>query len=121
MRQMKHLLILFVIVAALTGCTTPPPAPPPPPPREPHIAPHYGHVSRINQIDGYVILECTYLPTTGEVITLYRDRNKRVSSRVRVNSNSSSHWVAADIVEGNPMIGDWFLGATEGPNNQQRP
>jgi len=114
---MTRALILLLIAAGLAGCATTKPPPEQPVPSEPHIAPHYGHVSRVNQTDGYVILECTFLPSAGEEITLYRDRSKRVSSRVRVNSVSSGHWVAAEIVEGNPMIGDWFLGAAKDPNH----
>ena len=70
----------------------------------------YGRVVRVNDADRYVVLECTFLPTAGEEITLFRDHEKRVRSRVRVGTVASMHWVAAEILEGYPQPGDWFIG-----------
>lgn len=115
---MKRSLILIALLIA--GCATPKPPPAQVLRREPYVVAQYGHVSRVNSAEGYVILECTFLPTAGEEITLYRYRNKEISSRVRVNDLSSGRWVAADILEGNPMAGDWFIGKPADSQNQQR-
>ncbi len=70
----------------------------------------YGRVVRVNAAERYVVLECTFLPSAGEEITLFRDQERRVRSRVRVGTVGSGHWVAADILEGYPQPGDWFIG-----------
>jgi len=72
----------------------------------PYLVPRHGTVVRVNPRDRYVVLECTHLPIPGEVITLYRE--ERVSANVRAGRVASDRYVAADIIEGEPMAGDWF-------------
>jgi len=85
----------------------------------PYIIPQHGRVVRINPEERYVILECTVLPIEGEVITLYR--NNRVSGKVRAGRQSSGKFVAADIMEGDPITGDWFRGITADSSNRIQP
>jgi len=108
----SHLALLAVISLTLgAGCaSTKPKAPETGIINQPVAFDLYGRVVRVNEADRYVVLECTFLPSVGEEITLFRDQEKRVRSRVRVATVGSGHWVAADILEGYPQPGDWFIG-----------
>jgi hypothetical protein len=95
----------------VAGCAGPRAAAPSPAgAAEPIAHDRYGRVVRVNDPGGYVVLECTFLPSVGEEITVFRDRERRIRSRVRVGSIASGHSVVADILEGHPMPGDWFIG-----------
>ena len=102
---------------AASGCaSTGGPAKPAPP--EPHVNPMRGQVVRINPESRYVVLECTVLPSEGEVITLYGV--DRTSSRVRVTAQRTGRFVVADIMDGWPAQGDGFRGDGTTNNQQQR-
>lgn len=108
----RHLATLFAInLTLVAGCaSTKPKTTEAPVINQPVAFDLYGRVVRVNEAERYVVLECTFLPRAGEEITLFRDQEKRVRSRVRVGTAGSSHWVAADILEGFPQPGDWFVG-----------
>lgn len=107
----RRLACAAVCMLLAAGCTGPRAAAPPSPgATEPVAHDRYGRVVRVNDPGGYVVLECTFLPSVGEEITVFRDRERRIRSRVRVGSIASGHWVVADILEGHPMPGDWFVG-----------
>ncbi len=106
-----RLAVIAVGGLLLAGCTGPRAAAPlPAGAAEPVAHDRYGRVVRVNDPGGYVVLECTFLPSVGEEITVFRDRERRIRSRVRVGSIASGHWVVADILDGYPMPGDWFIG-----------
>lgn len=107
---MIRLLLLFAVLAA-SGCATGKPARPlaDETPR-PQMHDRHGRVVRVEPAGGYVVLECTFLPSAGEEITLFRDREGKVRSRVRASARASGSWVVADIIEGEPRPGDWYIG-----------
>ena len=107
MKQLARCLLLAAACVMLTACrsgrvaeaaATDGP--------QPYVVARHGTVVRVNPVDRYVVLECTHLPIPGEVITLYRE--ERVSANVRAGRVASDRYVAADIIEGEPMEGDWF-------------
>jgi len=104
-------LLMLGLALILSSCAHPA-ANVRPAPGEPRVAARHGRVVRVNLPGEYVILECTFLPSAGEQITLRRDN--RVVSQVRIGAYSSGHFVSADIVEGIPMAGDWFYLETIG-------
>lgn len=111
---MNRIFLCAVMVLLSCGCRTekqPGPAP--------HLVPQHGKVVRINPVERYVILECTVLPIEGEVITLYRD--KRISGKVRAGRQTSGRLMSADIIEGEPMAGDWFRGSSANSHNRIQP
>ncbi len=103
--------LVFVMALLAAGCASNKPSiPVADPANQPQVHELHGKVVRVNENDGYVVLECTFLPSTGEELTVFRDRDRQIRSRVRVGSVSSGRWVVADIIEGRPMPGDWFIG-----------
>jgi len=111
---MSRIFLYFLTAIVLCGCRTHENLS-----QTPYIIPQHGQVVRINPEERYVILECTVLPIEGEVITLYR--NKRISGKVRAGSQTSGKYVAADILEGEPMTGDWFRGTSAHSLNRTQP
>lgn len=101
----KSLLALALGTSLLLGCAhtktvkagaaETPPAP---------AGPALGEVIHVNREQGYVILECTALPSTGEVIKVYR--NQRDIGRVRVTGPVYNVFVACDALDGEVRQGD---------------
>ncbi len=113
--MMKPLLLILTLLVA--GCaTTPPGTLPTVNDSAPYLSPHYGRVVRVNVEDRYVILECSLLPNPGQLITLYR--NKEQSGVVQVQIHRSGNHAAADVLEGFPMVGDWYV-LTQTVSNKQ--
>ncbi|HMP89054.1 MAG TPA: hypothetical protein PJ991_02575 [Kiritimatiellia bacterium] len=104
---MRWILIIVSFALITGGCATRSGVNKAPPALEPRIAASYGRVVRINPQDRYVILECNVLPDSGREIMLYRDQ--RAVGRVKIADYRSGNWVAADIINGTIMSGDWFM------------
>lgn len=63
-----------------------------------------GKVCRARHELGYVVVECVSLPLADEEATVYRDG--QAVARVRLTGPSRAPFVAADIIEGLPEVGD---------------
>jgi len=111
---MTRIFLYFLSAAVICGCSTDGNLT-----QNPYMIPQHGRVVRINPEERYVILECTVLPIEGEVITLYRE--KRISGKVRTGRQTSGKFIAADILEGDPMTGDWFRGTSAHSLNRTQP
>lgn len=114
MIRTRHFLSLAAI-ALLTGCATTkaPPRNETPALAEPYLVLQYGRVVRVNAAERYVVLECAVLPKAGQRFTLYRDQQP--VAVVSVSSIMSGKHAAANMEEGVPRVGDWFM------SDQQRP
>lgn len=101
----------------LAGCVTMKPPPPPqsaePALAEPYLVLQYGRVVRANAAERYVILECAVLPNEGQRFTLYREQQP--VAVVRISNIKSGKHAAANVEEGAPRVGDWFM------QDRQRP
>ncbi|MFH0954378.1 MAG: hypothetical protein V1873_08620 [Verrucomicrobiota bacterium] len=63
-----------------------------------------GRVMHVNERDGYVILRCESLPSPGEEARVYRGEQR--VGRLSITGPGHSLFMAADIIEGAPQIGD---------------
>lgn len=63
-----------------------------------------GKVCRARHELGYVVVECVSLPLADEEATVYRE--DQAVARVRLTGPSRMPFVAADIIEGLPEVGD---------------
>jgi hypothetical protein len=119
MRLPLQFLLLFGIVA-LAGCATSqaPPRNETPALDEPYLVYQYGRVVRVNLPQRFVVLECAVLPNEGQRFTLLRDQ--RPVAVVRVSRIMSGKHAAADIEEGSPTVGDWFMQDQRRPTTNER-
>jgi hypothetical protein len=104
----KTPILLALCIPLLGGCAHGNPAKPATPvagseqPAAP--GPSFGQVIHVNREEQYVILECTALPSTGEVIKVYR--NEEAVGRLRVTGPAYNVFVACDAVDGDVRQGD---------------
>ena len=63
-----------------------------------------GRVIRVNPADRYVVLECGLAPPVGASVDLMRDG--QVAARVRATAMRWGPYVAADVEQGDPAVGD---------------
>jgi hypothetical protein len=112
--------LLAGLMAVLSGCATPGKPESPRPGPQPYFAAYHGRVVRYNPHERYVILECTRLPKEGENITLFR--NNQSVAQVVAYGRPSGSWIAANVMDGTPVIGDWFMkDPTEARTREQTP
>lgn len=114
-------LLLLIGITALTGCVSlkaPPPASESPPLNEPYLVLQYGRVVRVNLADRFVVLECAVLPNEGQRFTLMRDQQP--VAVVRVSHIMSGKHAAANIEEGSPAVGDWYMLDQQRPTTNER-
>lgn len=63
-----------------------------------------GKVIRVNAEQAYVLVECAVLPNAGEEARVLRGEHE--VGRVRFSGPFSFPYATADVVEGQPMVGD---------------
>jgi hypothetical protein len=63
-----------------------------------------GVVRQVRSAMGYVVLECVSLPLQGERVTVYR--HGVPAAHLQVNGPVRMPYAAADILDGNPEVGD---------------
>lgn len=97
---MKRGFYLCVVALGLAGCVSPPPPAPgvltPPAPG--------GSIVRVNSRDGYVVAECSLLPSPGEEATVFV--GDQPVGRLRFTGRSRMPYAVADLVEGRAQTGD---------------
>ncbi len=98
---------MFIACAlATTGCSSPGPQKVEPSAEAAPVTagPSLGEIIHVNRELGYVVLNCTALPTIGEEIRVFRGEHP--VGRVRVTGPVRDVFAAADIVEGDARQGD---------------
>lgn len=98
---MRGALLAGALVFA-GGCATPP-TPVPPPPAPPRVQ---GTLIRVNSAAGLVVAECAILPSPGEEARVLRD--DRAVGRIRFTPPARFPYMTADVLDGQPMVGDVF-------------
>jgi len=79
-------------------------------PEEPQEAPigsEIGMIVRVNETDRYVIVNCRRLPSQGEEAKVIR--NEWQAGSIRFAGPSHRPFASADIVTGQPKVGDLVL------------
>jgi hypothetical protein len=101
MSAARRLLLSCALLLA-GGCATKPPGLPPPatPPRV------QGTLIRVNRAAGLVVAECAILPSPGEEARVLRD--DRAVGRIRFTPPARFPYMTADVLDGEPMVGDVF-------------
>lgn len=94
--------LIMTVAIASAGCRAPRVALESPP--EMRLFPE-AEVIYINPRLEYVILKCAVLPVEGDTLTVYSQG--RPEGRVRVRPGAQSPFVAADILDGAPRVGDY--------------
>lgn len=82
----------------------------------PYVLNQFGRIVRADPTLDYVILECAVLPDQGETFTVYR--NGKTIGTVMTSRHRSGRYVAAEILGGRPLVGDWFRGHAPGTTGQ---
>lgn len=98
-------LAMLWMVGGGTGCASLKGAGDPPQVAEAGLA-LAGQVIRVNTADGYVVVESISLPSPGDLAMVMRD-GARVGL-VRFTGATLGQYALADIVEGQPLRGDWL-------------
>lgn len=100
--------LLAMTLLGLASCAStrenPPPAAAGP---VPILAIQHGRVASVNAASHYLVLECAVLPKENEEITLFRGNEQ--TGRVKINRHISGNFAAADILDGDPAVGDTFV------------
>jgi starvation-inducible outer membrane lipoprotein len=63
-----------------------------------------GKVIRVNREQRYIVAECAVLPNSSEEARVFRGEHE--VGRVRFSGPFSSPYAVADVVEGQPVVGD---------------
>ncbi len=99
LKSMCRTLIVGLVFGALAGCATA---------KAPvafSTAPRLtGKIVRVNDREGYVVAECSVLPSPGEEATVMRG-DQRVG-RIRFSDQMRPQFAVADILEGLLLAGD---------------
>ncbi len=104
MRCCDWIAVMAVAIAA-AGCRAPQLASESPDPvPEMRLFPD-AEVIYINPRLEYVILKCAVMPVEGDTLVVYS--HGRPEGRVRVRPGSRTPFVAADILDGAPRVGDY--------------
>lgn len=108
-------VVLVLGAFLLAGCATT--APPPVSTGIPRLS---GEIVRVNNRAGYVVAECSVLPSPGEEATVMRG-NQPVG-RIRFSEQMRPPYAVADLIEGRALAGDrWRIDRekTEPPLEQK--
>ena len=68
-----------------------------------------GRIRSVDARRGFAIVECDLLPAAGRRLRVIADG--RAAGWVRITERRRGAWVAAEIEEGEPRVGDWVVGA----------
>jgi hypothetical protein len=110
MKRHRHQRPLPAALAAAAlalagGCRS---AAPPPRPATPSAGEvrsvDIGRIARVQEAHPYVIVQCVSLPSIGEAARVYRKGH--LAGKLRVCGPFESPFVAAEIVQGRPRVGD---------------
>lgn len=115
MKRMRFVLAGGLIALLFAGCATI--APTPDHADAPHLS---GEIVRVNSRAGYVVAECSVLPSPGEEATVIRG-NQPVG-RIRFSGQMRPPYAVADLIEGRALAGDrWRIDRekTEPPLEQK--
>lgn len=63
-----------------------------------------GEIVRVNAAAGYVVAECSVLPSAGEEATVIR--GNQAAGRIRFTGQVRPPYAVADILAGRPLAGD---------------
>ncbi|MCZ7592318.1 MAG: hypothetical protein M5U15_09265 [Kiritimatiellae bacterium] len=112
---MGQFLGMSLTALLLVGCATPRPQS-----DYPGILRIGGEIVRVNSRAGYVVAECSVLPSPGEEATVVR--GDQPVGRIRFGEQMRPPYAVADLIEGRALAGDrWRIdrGKTEPPLEQK--
>ncbi len=105
MNSRLRLLLLALALAATPGCALLPRKKPPPevrPVAQPGI---FAEVVKVGADGRHVILACTFPPAQETTARVFR--GGQVVGRVELTGWSRRHYLAANVLEGTPQVGDF--------------